>query len=257
MIARAKSSISLPSDGGQRRAPLDAAIYGKGTKLTKQLKILTLALAAAMAVGGIAVLNASATVKGHFESDVEHTLLVGSEGHNTSTGEAHTTEFHIDEGEGIVCSTASYSGTTITKTTTEVTITPKYENCKTTDGTAVTVTTHKCDYTFFSHGTNAHGTVSVMCSSGEAIEIHHPNCTITVPGQAPNGLHMTQGANYKTMLLNGKHALTVNVTLKAITAEYHGGICIFLGTNHTAEMTGAVTLAGTNTAGEAVNITHT
>jgi hypothetical protein len=225
--------------------------------LTKQLKILTLALMAALAISGIAVLNASAVVKGHFESDVDHTLLVGTEGHNTSTKEVHTTEFHIDEGEGIVCKNASYSGTTTTKTTTEVTVTPSYSNCQTTNGTAVEVTMNGCDYTFFSHGTNAHGTVSVMCGAGKAIEIHHPNCTITVPGQTPNGVHMTQGATYTTAVVNGKHALTVDVTLKAITAEYHGGICIFLGTNHTAEMTGAVTLAGTNTAGEPVNITHT
>ena len=128
---------------------------------------------------------------------------------------------------------------------------------ETTDGTVVTVTPNDCDYTFFSHGTNTHGTISVMCPEGKAIEVHHPNCTITVGAQSPTSEHMKEGATYTTTVVNGKHALTVDVTLKAITAQYHGGICIFLGTNHTAEMTGAVTLSGTDTLGNPVNITHT
>jgi hypothetical protein len=226
--------------------------------MSKKLKILGVALAAALVVSSLAVLNASAKVAGHFTSDAAHTLLVGSEGHSGT--EVHTTEFHIDQGNGIVCDVAKYSGTTSVATTTEVTVFPSYEKCHTTGSeTIIPITLNGCHYTFFSAGANAHGTVAVNCPGGGAIEIHHPNCTITVGAQSPTTEHMTQGVAYTTKSnpTTGKHELTVDATLKGITAQYHGGVCIFLGTSHTGEMTGSVTLQGTNTEGQQVNVTHT
>lgn len=39
--------------------------------------------------------------------------------------------------------------------------------------------------------------------------------------------------------------------------DFHGGLCIFLGTKHVTELQGAATLKSTNTDGELVNLTAT
>jgi hypothetical protein len=208
-------------------------------------------------------MNASATVTGHFTNDASngHATIVGTENYGTT----HMLEFQRTEptgtptGAAIACTEATYHGTVAAASVNSITVTPTYKNCATTGGTwgEVVVTMNECDYTFRSnsnastHKPTAHATVTVDCPVGKAIEIHHPNCTITVPGQTPKG-----GVTYTTTV-EGKHALTVNVTATHIAGEFHGGICIFLGTNKEFDMNGAVTVKGENTNKEQVNITAT
>lgn len=73
------------------------------------------------------------------------------------------------------------------------------------------------------------------------------------PPQTPT----TGGLTYSTIETNGKHAVTVNVTAEGIHAECHGA-CQLIGTNTTtAKITGSLTVAGTDAAGNPVNITTT
>lgn len=236
-----------------------------------RLKALGLSVLAITAFAAYTVVNASATTTGHFESDVEHASVVGTESHHTS----HFLRFQRTEptgtftGDPIVCTNANYSGTVIGKTQTVLEITPSYSTCSTTienpEHDEVKVTMNGCKYTFFSnsnastHNPTAHGTVAIDCEIGKAIEVHHPNCTMTVKAQTPssNPVRLTGGVTYTTTLENNKHALTVNVTVGHIASEFHGGICIFLGTNKLFDMNGSVTVKGTNTAGDQVNITAT
>lgn len=216
---------------------------------TKQ-KALSLGLLAILAMSSL-VMNASATVTGHFTSTAadEHTLLSGSE------SGTHRLHFSIDGGTSITCDIASYSGTTTQNTTSEVTITPTYDQCYTNNAekTKVVVDTNACDYTFFSNSTT-HGTVAVHeCGATKAIVITHPNCEITIPEQTPTSEHMKKGI-WPTQ--DGK-GLTVDVTVEDITAYYHGGLCVFLGTNHTADMNGSVTMTGAETDGTHVTLEET
>lgn len=221
--------------------------------MSLKLKVLGLGLLAVMATSAFSVMNASAVVSGHFTSDTSHTLLVGEE-----TKPAHQVKLQIGNNTKIECTVAKFTGTT-GLTATEVTITPTYSECTTEGGPTphnVLVTMNGCDYVFKSNSTT-HGTVEVVCPPEKAIEIHHPNCTVTVPAQIPSATTLTGGVTYTTTTENGKHALTANVTVANIHAQYHGGICIFLGTPQTSTMTGSATLRGTNTAGEPVGITTT
>jgi hypothetical protein len=97
-----------------------------------------------------------------------------------------------------------------------------------------------------------HATFLFLCGE-KPLEIHHPNCTVTIPQQQ----QPASGVSYTPLLENGKHALTATLTLSNIEAQYHGGACIFLGTNQKVAMSGSLTLRATDTAGAAVNLTNT
>ena len=131
------------------------------------------------------------------------------------------------------------------------TVVPKYEGCKTKEtGTVVTVTVNGCRYTFKSTE-KVHATFLFLCENGP-MEIHHPNCTVTVPQQ----LQPVSGVSYTTLLENGKHALTATLTLTNIEVQAHG-VCSILGTNQKGALTGSITLRATDTAGNPVNLTNT
>jgi len=202
-------------------------------------------------------------VNGHFSNDAPngHATIIGTETgphtpHSLSFQRTDNTQF---TGAAIECTKATYHGTTTAAITDSITITPTYIDCATTEGVwgEVDVTTNGCTYTFRStsaatgHKPTHHATVSVVCPAGKAIVIDHPNCTITVPPQTLTGV------TYTTIEESGKHAITLNVTATHIAGQFHGGICIFLGTSKEFDMNGAVTVKGTDTNNNPVNITAT
>jgi len=214
--------------------------------MSGKFKALGLGLLAATAVSVVGVVNASATSFGTFEFESNHTVIVGSE------NATHKSKFSLVGLAGnIECGKVAYTGTAQAELVAGVTVTPHYEECKT-EGTAtnVTIKHNGCEYTLKS-SSEPHATWHVFCPSGKVIEIHHPNCTVTIPAQVANGV------SYTKVVEGGKHALTVNLTIENITAYFHGGICIFTGTNHTATLKGSFTLKGTDTAGNATSITIT
>ena len=207
--------------------------------MSMKLKALGLGLLAAMAMSAFAVVNASAKVDGHFTSDKATTTIKGTE------NATHQVKFSVEGGTTIECKKVTYSGTVGSPTVTQITITPTYAECQTTGGTAnaVTVTMNDCDYVFYSQGKQKHGTVTVNCPEGKKIEIHHPNCTISIGTQhaLSNGIAYTNTAT----------GITANVTVGNIAAEYHNGLCSFLGTNHTADMARAAIIEGESGEGSA------
>ncbi len=221
--------------------------------MSLKLKALGLGLLAIVATSAFAVVNAGASTGGHFVSDVAHTTIVGTESGN------HRLHFTPDgTNEQIGCNSASYSGTTVNLTETQIEVTPSYSGCTTTsNGAAVTVTHNECKYRFTVAVGGTNGTADLNCPANKAIEIHHPNCTITVADEDSSGpVNQNLPGIHYTTTVETKHAITlhVNVTFKT---QYHGGICIFLGTNQFGELKGSVTVKGTDTAGNQVNITTT
>lgn len=224
--------------------------------MSLKTKVLGVGLLAVVVTGAFAVMNASATVGGHFTNDavLGHAIVTGTE----STASTHRLAF-VREGasaeEEITCHQASYIGTVNAVTVQSVTITPAWSNCTTgTTGSGTPFEVHEngCSLTFPSGKIGeTHHTVHVLCPPGVAIDITHANCTITVPAQTLRGI------TYTTTVENNKHALTVNATIKGITAHYHGGICIFLGTTQKWEVTGSVTVKATDTDTHPVNATET
>jgi len=218
--------------------------------MSMKLKALGLGLLAAMAMSAVAVMNAGAETGGHFTSDASHTVVSGKE--DAKTG--HTIKFASDGGTPIECTTAEYSGTISGTSATSISITPTYKECRTETEPVgehnVNIDMNGCSYTFtVSNTPSGDNTVHFVCPKEVAgALITHPNCTMRMPPQTPSG-----GVAYKSVTVNNKSAITADVTAFGITAHYEAGICIFLGTKHTATMTGAVTLTGSS-GGSAVNI---
>ena len=210
-------------------------------------KTLGLGMLVAVAVAAIAAASASATYSGHFVSEAKTTTVIGTE----ST--THRAKFSVGGGTPVECEKVSYQGLIGAETVAGFTVTPKYETCKT-EGSAshnVTIAMNECDYTFKSTS-ETHGTFEFLCRGKGPIKITHPNCTITIPEKT-----QLSGVSYATTVEEGKHALTVNFTVKNIPAQYHTGVCTILGTNQLAELKGSITLRGTDEAGKPVHITNT
>lgn len=205
--------------------------------MSLKFKAVGLGLLTAMATSAF-VVNAFATGGGHFVSESADTSIVGFE-----SGATHRLHLTAVGSEGLIgCTTATYSGTASAATVSQLDIVPSYSGCTTTStATAVQVTPNGCSYRFTTAVGGTFGTAHLICPPGKSLEIHHPNCTITVPG-APLNQNIA-GVHYTRVTENGKHAITLDIAV-SFTTEYHGGICIFLGTHHEGKLNGSVTVVG-------------
>jgi len=213
-----------------------------------KLKALGLGLLAMVAMSAFAAMNAGATVSGHFVTGSEHTFITGI----VQKGTTHDLHFVSEGGSEIGCDSSQYTGThkSVSKTTTELTITPAWDQCYTTpDGTKFGVHENGCDLVFKSRAALGEATVNVNCASGKKIVITHPSCEISVPTQTVGG-QLNNGVTY-TNQNDGTSWVTMDVKVN-VAAEYHNGFCVFLGTNHTAVMEGAVTVTGFSNAAHSV-----
>jgi hypothetical protein len=213
--------------------------------MKSKLRALGLGMAAVLIGGGLTSPNAPALVTGHFVSSVNHTTVVGNE----STHSGHSIAF-VPSSSRIVCTSGSYQGTMSSATVQSIQLTPSYSGCATENESPGTVSIHlnKCTYTFFSRSIGA-PTFSIACP-GTQIEYTHANCTIRVPAQTVSSVE------YDNVTEGGKNALTLTFNAN-LTSHYESGICIFLGTNQTMAIKGAVTVKGFETAGPQVNLTKT
>lgn len=213
-----------------------------------KLKALGVALLAAMSVSAVAVMNASAATQGHFESDIDHTLIVGFEG---GTHNLHLTN-HGLSGE-VGCTEDNYHATTTSKTVTSITVTASYSGCTTTGTqTSVPVDMNGCHYTFTvtSPVETTHSPVHVICPAGQAIKVTHPNCTVTVHPQT------VESAVKYTTTKPVLHEITLDVTAQFTTTRH--GLCQFIApTNGTGTLGGSATVKGFDTEEKQVNITAT
>jgi hypothetical protein len=242
----------LECDGGSIYPFLGSQPRERGTM---KIKMLGLGVLAMLAVGGIGALNASAIETGHIGSSTSHTVIKGQE-----SGTSHRIHLTGDGLEGqFGCTTATWEGTLNAGIAKTVEVTPTYSGCTTTNtSTTVSITHNGCKYRFKVEAGGTDGTVDLSCPAGKAIEMHHPNCTITIRDRDTSGNLQNQtipGIHYTTVIEN-RHSLTVDVNL-AFADEYHGGVCIFLGTHHTGFLKGSVTVKGFDTEGKQVDITAT
>ncbi len=213
-----------------------------------KVKLLAIAVLGVLATSALVAMNAGATSGGHFEFDTEHTVIKGQDGVN-----AHNLHFVKHNGtEPIGCKT-TYQGTTTKGKVTQFDLAPTYLSCTTTEGgAAVTIAANGCTYRFTVAPGGTNGTMDIVCPIGKSIEIHHPNCTIVIPQQENiSGLH------YTTTIDSVKHAITLDMDGTIATVRYHGGICIFLGTNQTARLKGSMTIWAEDKNGNRVNMTAT
>jgi hypothetical protein len=227
--------------------------------MIRNLKVLLAAAMALAAFGAIAASGASAaeyhctvepcrvTLKPDGTAKTAHHVFIvrGKNG----AGEAVSGSF--------TCSSLDGEGTSLTKTTKELTIINlNYTECNIA-GTPVTVHMNGCDYHFVS---GPPSTVTIKCPAGKQIELTILSagvlkCTVDVPAQTLGGI------TYHDANTGGvpKTELTVETAVKDITGinatAAAGGSCIpFIGFNGvTAEggeyTTGNTIITGETTAG--------
>jgi hypothetical protein len=222
-------------------------------------KLLGPTILALAAVSATLVVNASANTSGHFTAELaEHHLIVkGTESRKSGTHALSLYGINSDgttgAGQPIQCTHADYHGTlsgSAATTTQTVQIRPKYFECQTGGGAVHDVTVEvpvACGTNVFELTSGGNGTMHLRCT----ITIKHPNCTIAIPPQTVSGI------SYALTVESEKLALTLNVNVRNIVGNYHGGACVFLGTPHLFELVGSVTAWGENTAGGRVSILHT
>ncbi|HYP56116.1 MAG TPA: hypothetical protein VEQ41_07440 [Solirubrobacterales bacterium] len=237
--------------------------------MSTKLKALGLGLAAMLTIGAFGVMNAGASPTdphrgGHFVSNAPSgvTTIIGTESPTTPN---HNLRFSVDgAANGIDCVTSNYHGTMTGATAEEITVTPNYQTCYTTDTPTnhnVTVDTNGCGFLFTvnTKPTETHNAVHIHgCTKGAhnqlGIVITHPNCTIIIPQQTVTGVTYDNVRATPT----SKHEVTLTSTVENITTHYAAGICVFLGTKHLAAMNGAVTVQGFDSkTGNQVDITAT
>jgi hypothetical protein len=210
---------------------------------------LGLALLAALAMSATSVMSASALTSGHFTSEAANTKLDIT----VATGTSHLVYFH-DFGTTVDCHHQTFTAHNIQSTTQQITITPALANC-TTSGNTAAVGPHwnGCHFAFTSRTAPGHGTSHFVCPAGvSATFTQGATCTETFSAQTPEG-----GVTYDTILIEGKHAITANITITGFSTTRHGQ-CQLFGTNGKAQWTGSLTIQGTNAeTGAPVGITAT
>ena len=215
-----------------------------------------LSLLAALILSAVSVMGASAITNGHFVSDSPSgkTKLDITE----ATGTSHQTQLNA-YGAHVTCHDATYTAHHIGTTAEAITVTPSYINCTDGNNNPVHITMNGCHYEFTPR-TSGHATAHFRCPLGNKAKVTVTDSsgssisTMQFGAQTPSG-----GVVYETITTNNKHAITANITIEGIVGECHG-LCQIFGTNTTTgKLTGAVTVAGTNTEKltESVNVTVT
>lgn len=207
-----------------------------------KLKALGLGSLAAMAMGTFSVTTASAATGGHFLFSQAHATVVWKEvGLDATEVLVHGLEGGIVCDEGPPHYTFFIGGGTVN----DLRFPPRNLACHTTgNGTNISVAANECTYRFtIAAGTTdeTEQTMDVACPAGKAIVITHPNCTITVPPQS--GL---SGQTYTKIVDGGQNAITVDSNVQFST-QFHGGICVFLGTAHTGTLKGSSVITAFDT----------
>lgn len=218
-----------------------------------------LGLLAALSFAAMSVMSATAQTGGHFTAEVgagQFAILDVNE----ATGTPHAVALE-GWGTAVECHKVKYTQATavnpetptVPQTTTEIKITPDYENC-TAGGNPATVTMHGCHYVLTPNNIGTHATVHFQCPAGAKATVVTNNGTMKFPPQTASGVTYTTATGP-----TGKHSLTVDITATGLTGECHG-LCQFLGTHRSdVKITGSLTVDGTDKAnpGTYVGITHT
>lgn len=141
------------------------------------IKRLACALLVALALSGIVASAALAVPE--FHSEISSTRGTGAQ--------VGTIVFTVNSGS-IHCQTVTGTGTFTAKTTTEVTSTPTFSNCRTTGfiEANVTVDLNGCDNLI-----TADYEVHLRCPAEKAIQVTAPFCTITFGPQSATSIEYT------------------------------------------------------------------
>jgi hypothetical protein len=219
--------------------------------MSLKLKALSLGLLAAVAIAAFAGVTASANNReGHFVTTGTGISII-----RTTQGGPHTLEFEIHNFlPGMICDKHGSEVQNEKETENELILFLEFADCYTTNnpGQKFPITAKNCPiWLFAAKGTTPMTEQTVKFDCIIPIEIHHPLCTIKIPAQD----NLT-GVTYTPILINGKHAITLDANIK-YNAQFEAGVCTMMGTNQTGTLKGSLTIEAFNLAGEQANLTAT
>lgn len=175
--------------------------------MTRNLKILGVALAAAFATSAVMASAAMAEFPFEFHSEATTTTLTGKQ-------HAGNDKFKTDGGT-VECNNATYAGSQAGLTTKEASVTPTYSGCTAFFFINVPIDVNGCQYKFTTKtkvGTSFEGTTHIVCGA-KPIEITATSkCTITVGSQTVGGGTVT----YTNVGTGTTREITVDVALSSI-----------------------------------------
>jgi hypothetical protein len=201
--------------------------------MTRNLKVLGLALAA---VSALFAVSASAASAHNFHGEASPGIITGSqEAANPNVFTA---------GAAVQCNSATFEATALDNAT-SITVHPTYGNCEWNSEPA-NVRTNMCAY-ILQGATNASGDakVEVECEGTSKIEVEIPGvCTAKIGAQqganSPEG-----GVHYTNTGTGASREVTINSTVSSIEYEKVGGFgCFFAGDGAHGEYSGGVTASG-------------
>jgi hypothetical protein len=207
--------------------------------MLRNLRVLGLTAITALALSAVGTSTASAAPQFHFES--EHTIITGTQ----TTG----LEWAFDTGT-VKCGIANFGGTSPFATTTTITLKPVFENCLIKEGeeeaVEATITLNGCAFLFHLGANTEHftGTMGIECPDFP-IEIHAPECTITIPQQGNLGT-----VTYTNEGAETTRSVVFDVGLAGIHYVEHGAGCANeTQTTNNGTLNGKITVTGENTMG--------
>jgi len=228
----------------------------KGNAMTRNLKTLHLLVGALLVLLGLMAQAANAHTPARFTTEQELTTIRGV--HDPGTAE---TTISIT-GSTVHCEIEEFHVETVGKSFESIGLVPTYTQCQAFGlmngkitgfghyGEAVEGAGPYCFYSL-----KASGKIDLVCPAGKEVTIEVGTvCIAHLPSQANLGT-----IQYTTGLKDGKHDLTIDVNLTAITVTHTDGLgCPFAGSGEVsnATMTGKWTFWGQDpTSGAAVGIT--
>jgi hypothetical protein len=211
--------------------------------MIRNLEVLGLAVFASVAMSAVGASAASANP--FFHSEFAGVFLTGAQ------GEATANVLTTDLGE-MKCNVVKFNGSQGAMTTTTMTLTPKYEECKI-GMQNVQVTTNGCAYTFHLEEQTEpiEARMGIECPfAGGKIEIDAPQCTITIPAQEPR-----KEVTFTNEGAGATRAVIADLNVGGIHYTEHGGGCV--GATVTTEngtYTGQITVKAEDAGGNHVGI---
>jgi hypothetical protein len=229
-----------------------------------KLKALGLALFAALAVGAVSVVSATAETGGHFTSESDWTHITGTD----VGGVAENYLIDTPDNSRVTCPagqvkyTASISGTTVT----QITATAEYPNGCEIRGTfngPATVHMNGCDFTLTVESAEPeHTAAHLVCPTDKEVTVTADpatigSCIIHIPPQTPT----SGGVVYEAGEHNGAAGLTLNITAEGVTVNETPSGFLGCGTvsghHNDSDLYGTATVSGKDTDGIPVDIKAT
>lgn len=212
-------------------------------------KIKTLALAG-FAVLALSALTAAGANAAEFTASAYPAAVSGTQ----PAGENHTFTY---QGRQVTCDTAVFVSEELNGPSSELTVTPTYEECHAVVlgvKLPATVTFDGCDYNFTAAAATAEAQVHLNCETGKDVQIHIYNvlgghspdnevCTYTVQPQTVGGIVYHN---------NGDGSVTVTANSSVATTRVQGAALTCGSASGTSTYAGDTVVKGT--AGQSVDV---